>query len=71
MSSINFQLMQLIMTAVDLSNKIEADIKKTGYVSDETILALNKFKSIHNKLSKSLDLMNLNIDNKGSGGGLQ
>lgn len=63
--------MQLIMRAVDLANQVEKDIKSSGYVSQETILAVSKFKKVHDNLSKHLDLMNLNIDGNDSGSSYQ
>lgn len=65
------KLFKLIMSAVDLANSVQADVKKSdATISDPTILALSKFRANMQEVDKLLDILN-NIDAKAGGGTVQ
>jgi hypothetical protein len=66
MTDLNYKLLDLIQSAVDLANFIRDDVQGDGVVSDETVNQLLHFVKIHDELNATLDMANFITKNKRS-----
>lgn len=57
-SGVQPKLFDMVMASIELANCVQDDIKEQGYISDDTVLALNAFMLLHTELNAILDFEN-------------
>jgi hypothetical protein len=66
MNDLNYKLLDLIQSAVDLANQVRDDVAGDGIVSDASMNHLLRFVKIHDELNATLDMANFITKNRRS-----